>query len=1254
MRHPWFTVLALSAAVAGIGRSEMLLDRFPSRRVLRHVTARQGLVQDVVNAVAEDRVGFLWFGSEKGLARYDGLRFETFRPSPEAPGSLSSEAVTTLLVDSSGALWVGTWGGGLNRLDRATDTFTHLRHRDGDPGTLCDDRVLALFEDRTGTLWVGTASGLDRVDRDTLRVTHYEPATTVVAEGQPAVWSVCEDLFETLWVGTGAGLLRLNRQSELLVEAGQPVATGKSLPRGRVRALAIDRLGRLWVASGSGLRVLDRERGFLPPSELIPAAAALDDAAGSTLFTDHSGTLWVGTRNAGLYGLDLGSGRVEHLTHDPSFSGSLGHDDIHALFEDHSGVLWIATHGAGIDRLDLKPAKFVSVSDDLLGERSVPLGRAWSFFEDAHGGLWVGTDRGLIRFDPDGRRFARLKLAEPRWPGLTDGPVTKLSRGERDEVWAVVRPDWLVRLSANGQVVQATRLVLGSSTSRDEGGIQDLHPLAGGTILIGTEHGLVAFDSATGSPSLTGDPTGGATVTTLLVDSRGLLWIGTDGQGLLRCTSPSGTCQSLVYQGSSLTSLSHDRVWSLHEDLRGTVWVGTTSGLNRFEPAAGGFTRFQAREGFPSDNVYAIQSDKAGRLWLSTDGGLTRFDPASGRFRTFTSSDGLQANLATPGACFATRDGTVIFGGFDGFSAFDPSRVQPNPNVPRVVIRSFARPDREMRFARPLHELAEIRLAHAENFFSIGFAALDYTDPSRNLYRYRLEGFEPEWVQATAGSPANYTNVPPGRYLFHVVGSNNDGIWNETGATLPVIITPPVWRTWWFRTVAGLALASLAIAAYRARIRHLEGERRKLELLVAERTSELAQSRDLLAEHRDQLQQINEIVKAINSPHDFHELLSSLLAQMRLIRGVDKAAALIWDREASVFCFRAAWGWPMEELDLIEMTAEQAKERYEREAEEIFPDIFVARSTGQNPAEEELTQPRQWKAMLILRIRVGERVEGYLILDSTRDERAFSERDGLLLDSLREHIRSAFIKAQTLAELQALNLKKNEFLGMAAHDLRGPLGLIGAWAGMTLRQLQNGSLQPEKGIRDLGRVVAQAEQMNRLVSELLDISAIESGKVLIRAGAEDLRGLIGECEHLFGRIAADKGIALSVLQGEGPAPVQADRDRILEVLSNLISNAIKFTPPGGGVKVWCEQGPDGFVAHVEDSGPGLSNDDLKAVFRRFGTLSARPTGGAPSTGLGLAIVKKLVELHGGRVWVTSRPGKGARFSFSLPEPPPAG
>jgi signal transduction histidine kinase len=420
---------------------------------------------------------------------------------------------------------------------------------------------------------------------------------------------------------------------------------------------------------------------------------------------------------------------------------------------------------------------------------------------------------------------------------------------------------------------------------------------------------------------------------------------------------------------------------------------------------------------------------------------------------------------------------------------------------------------------------------------------------------------------------------------------------------------------------------------------------------VDERTRELATSRDQLAEHRDQLHQINEIVKAINSPHDFTDLLASLLAQMRIIRGVDKAAALIWDRETQTFRFRAAWGWPMEDLGFIEMTADEARIRYESEADEIYPDIFVTRNNGHNASEDKFRPSGDWRSMLIMRIRVGDRVEGYLVLDSLRDENAFAERDVLLLDNLKEHIRSAFLKAQMLADLQALNAKKNEFLGMAAHDLRSPLGLVGAWAGMLMRSIQSGTWQPEKALRDLGRLVDVAEQMNRMVTELLDISAIESGKVQILPKPQDLQSLLEECEHLFGRLAADKGVTLTLQRTAGSACVLADRDRTIEVLSNLVSNAIKFTPAGGTVRVWCEAGPGEVVTHVEDTGPGLSDDDLKAVFRRFGRLSARPTAGEPSTGLGLAIVKKIVEMHGGHVWATCQKGKGARFSFSLPAAP---
>jgi len=1241
-------VLLLASSLAA--RATTLAKRLPFRASLGHLTAQQQLPQDVVNAVAQDRVGFMWFGTEEGLARFDGVRFEVFSPVQGDPTSLSDEAVTTLLLDSAGTLWIGTWGGGLDRFDAVSETFTHLRTGPDAARSLRDEHVLALVEDRAGVLWVGTAGGLDRLDRTSRLVTHIEMPWRDDTR-DPSVWAVCEDLFENLWVGTGEGLFLLDRASNRLVTPPQGAA---ALPAGRVTALAMDRLGRLWIATPLGMRVHDRELGFVLPSAIAPAFAPLDASEGRAVFGDHDGVLWVGTVGQGLFRVDLAAGALSHLAHDPGKPESLGHDDVHALFEDHSGVLWIATHGAGVDKLDLKPAKFRNIVFDFRDAGSLTPGRIWDFMEDREGRLWVATEDGLDRFEPATGHFRHHRHDPADRRSLPPGRVQRLALTESGDRWAAVGETWLVRFDADGRVLDRHRLPGAERGVTLEEGILALAPDPGGTLWIGTALGLWRLDPGYGLSQVVASGLAGPgtePITSLLRASNEDLWIGTDGGGLYRCDPLFRDCRHFSTSPSTPTSLSHDRVWSIHEDGSGTLWVGTANGLNRFEPATQGFARYQAGEGFPSDSVSGILSDRQGALWLSTNRGLTRFDPTAGTFRTYSPGDGLQANLATPGACLRTTDGTLLFGGFAGFVAFDPAGVRDNPNVPRVVIRTVTSPDRDQSRPLPLSRDGELELDYSENSFSIGFAALDYTDPARNRYRHRLEGFDRVWVSGEQQRVAAYTNLPPGRYRFQVLGSNNDGVWNEAGAVLPVTIAPPIWRTWWFQAGGLASLVGLAFIWYRARIRRLQAERRTLERLVDERTRELAGSRDQLAEHRDQLQQINEIVKAINSPHEFTELLASLLVQMRIIRGVDKATALIWDREAGAFRFRAAWGWPMEDLAFIEMTADEAHTRYEAEADEIYPDIFVVRNNGHNTGEERFRPSGDWRSMLIMRIRVGDRVEGYLILDSLRDENAFAERDVLLLDSLKEHIRSAFLKAQMLAELQALNAKKNEFLGMAAHDLRSPLGLVGAWAGMLMRSIQNGRWQPEKALRDLGRVVDVAEQMNRMVTELLDISAIESGKVQILPKSQDLQSLLDECEHLFGRLANDKGINLVIERSTRPVHILADRDRTIEVLSNLVSNAIKFTPTGGTVRLWHEAGPSEVATHVEDTGPGLSDDDLKAVFRRFGRLSARPTAGEPSTGLGLAIVKKIVEMHGGRVWATCEKGKGARFSFSLPAAP---
>jgi signal transduction histidine kinase len=445
-----------------------------------------------------------------------------------------------------------------------------------------------------------------------------------------------------------------------------------------------------------------------------------------------------------------------------------------------------------------------------------------------------------------------------------------------------------------------------------------------------------------------------------------------------------------------------------------------------------------------------------------------------------------------------------------------------------------------------------------------------------------------------------------------------------------------------------LICACLAVALcgwYRANCRRLriEEEKKMLQELVGERAQELAEKQSQLGKRRDQLSRINAIVKAINAQHAFQDLLDSLLEQLPIVKGEEKAAALIWDKGARAFQYMAARGWQLQELASRSMSVEEAEARYVVGAEEVYDDIFVAKGT--RPDETALGHP--W-SMLTLRIKIDERIEGYLIFDRFADERGFAEHDLMILRDLKIHIISAFIKTRMLQELVALNENKNRFLGVAAHDLRNPLGVIIAWTEIVIRQLRSGRFSPEQGVQHLERVVSEAERMNRLVNDLLDISAIEAGKLNLDLGKLQIEVILNDIKQLYSQIAAEKGIRLAVENATELPDVLADRDRIVEVLENLISNAVKFTKPGGKVHVYCELDGSDVVVNVADSGQGLTSDDLRVVFKRYGRLSARPTGGEPSTGLGLAIVNKIVRQHGGQTWVESEKDKGATFSFSLP------
>ena len=615
------------------------------------------------------------------------------------------------------------------------------------------------------------------------------------------------------------------------------------------------------------------------------------------------------------------------------------------------------------------------------------------------------------------------------------------------------------------------------------------------------------------------------------------------------------------------------------------------------------------------------------KIWFSTTAGLFCYDPSIKK--TYNNSYATLIRKVT------TSKNLVLFFGTNylmndvnqpGFSKF--SIIQPGPLKPVLEYGS-----------------------NAMNFL---FSGLFYEQSGSLEYRYILEGFNREWSEWTQETKVAYTNLSSGDYRFRVKARNR----YETESLESVYefrILPPWYQTWWAYALFSLLAVGMINMIIRWRLQTIEKEKKELERLIQERTRQLSEQKDMLEEQHiqlnertEQLEKINTIVKAINAEYQSLNLLQSILEQTRVIRGVERCAAMVLDAETGQYNFVACIGWDLKDLEAIRLTGSDIHDRYLKNSVEIDRDIYIAKGIKGRELEEKFIRYGLPQSMMIMLIRMETAINGLLIFDNYHNENAFDEQDVLLLKNLREHIRSAFIKTQMLEELKRLNQKKNEFLGIAAHDLRNPLNAIMGYVDLILRSLKADTFNKKESIEDMETILRVTRQMSHMVTELLDISAIESGKIRLDLHQENLQSIIDECEKLHKRHALQKNIQLFVEKDYQLPPVLVDRSRIMEVVDNLLSNAIKYTQPGGQVRLSCSHEGREVTTHIQDTGQGLTEDDISKVFIGFKKLSARPTGGETSTGLGLAIVKKIVELHGGRVWVNSRFGVGSTFSFSLP------
>ena len=749
-----------------------------------------GLPQNSVYAIAQTHEGYLWVGTQEGLARFDGVRFAAL--GENAPPELKHGWIKALCVSRDGSLWIGCDGYGLARLKDGN--FTRFSEADG----LLSNQIRCLLEGKDGALWIGSEAGVTRYRDGKFR--NFTERNGLAAN---SVWGLCEDRQGNLRIATIRGLSRLDKEGTI---STFNIMLGKAA--NSLKFVCEDQRGRIWTGSNEGLNCVDGET-----ITTYGVAQGLPDQRVCAALEDRSGQLWVGTYRGVTRLVD---GKLAPRT---SRDGAFG-DLIRTLFEDHEGNIWA---GAEDGLYLLTPARFTAYTT----QQGLSRNNVMSVYEDRAGTIWIGTWGGGLN---------QLKgeniTSDGGAGGSSQDLVLALHQGRDGSLWVGMdHGGGLVRLKdgARYSVPRASGLI--------DAAVRAIHEDRQGALWVGTSHGLNVFREGKCETYTVADGLPANTVWALLEDSDGKMWIGTDGG--LSCWQEGHFANSTTREG-----LSHNSVKALYQDREHTLWIGTRGGgLNRYK--GGKFTAYTTRQGLFSDEIYEILEDDFGYFWMSCRKGIFRvskkaLDDLDRRVihmipcSAFGRADGLpsiQCNGVAKPAGWKARDGRLWFATIRGVVVVEPG-IKTNEQPPPVFIEEVMAGGRSLRpDALAANDSLSLTIPPGRGGIEIHYTALSFQAPRKNRFKYLLEGVDPEWVDAGARRSVSYNSVTPGKHLFRVVASNNDGVWNETGATLSLLFVPHYWQTWWFKPVLGLAALLVLTLLYRTRVTRLRAiERLRIQI----------------------------------------------------------------------------------------------------------------------------------------------------------------------------------------------------------------------------------------------------------------------------------------------------------------------------------------------------------------------------------------------------------------------------------------
>lgn len=864
------------------------------------LSVTDGLSQAAVNSIVQDREGYIWFATQEGLNRYNGYEIVVYQHDSTNPRSLSHDWVWTLFVDHAGHLWVGTDGGGLSRYESDTDDFTHFRHHPDDPSSLSNNRVRVIYEDRKGRLWIGTdGGGLNLFNPEQGGFIHYRhDADNPHSLTNDKVLTVLEDRSGVFWVGTdGGGLSRFNRESEQFFHYRHDPARPDSLSDDRVRILYEEKNGRFWIGTYAGgvnlFNPVDESFKQYRHDPSDPFSLSHDEVR--DIYQDVEGTVWFAT-DAGLNEWRPDIQGFIRYTHDSSDSSSIASDRVIALYQGRGGVLWIGTY-AGVSRWNYVSDAFTYFQSRINGASGLSSNLITGISESPDGAVWVGTyGGGLNRLDPLTGNVTTYQHDPLDVSSLSDDRVMSVFADRAGNIWVGTRVKGLNRLDTKTGRFTHFRHNPEDKSSLSADSVSSIYGGDDGTLWVGTYGGgLNRLDLASGKFSVfrhvPDDPAtlSSDRVLNIYRDRSGTLWFGTEDGGINRFNEMNETFTHYRHDPKDARSLGSDTAWDMLESRDGTFWIATRDGgLNRWlakdrREGRPVFTRYGKKEGLISNTLHGVLEDEDGIIWLSSNRGLSRLEPATGTLRHFDKMNGLQGDEFNFGARYLSSSGALLFGGTEGLVMFHPDNIRSNPHRPPVVLTAYSHmtPVAKSHSANP--EPALLVLDYRDYSISFEFNALDFTSADKNQYRYTLEGFDNTWFDSGRYRRASYTNLPPGRYVFKVKASNNDGVWSDGSAAISVQVTPPPWKTIWAYLGYVAILCSLVFLLIRYQLNKLklaDEQRKELEKQVQLRTKELAEQNHALEDLTQQLEKasLTDPLTGLSNRRYLHQYIESEIA----------------------------------------------------------------------------------------------------------------------------------------------------------------------------------------------------------------------------------------------------------------------------------------------------------------------------------------------------------------------------------------